>query len=650
MAQERKWHRVGTKDPLDDNSVTSVAAGVKAICLAKFEGTYYALDNHCPHQGGPLGEGLIENGYVRCPWHGYEYAPQDGSPPGGYDDRVETYPLEIRDDGIYVAVKEQTAAETISNQMMRVATEWGIEACFGMVGHSNLAVADAIRSEEENGKLRFIGVRHEGAASFAASGYAKLTGKPAMCLGIAGPGSTNLLTGLWDAKVDRAPVIALSGQVQTQVLGPGAFQEIDLSAAFNSVADWSQTVLTNANASELMALAIKHAVVNRDVAHLIFPDEVAFAPALHPRPATPRKGRIGASAIAPPQAELDDAVQMIKDARLVTIIMGHGAKSCRDEIIALAERIEAPVITTFKAKGFIPDSHPLACGVLGRSGTIVGSTMMGRADVLLVFGASFSNHTGISKTKKIIQVDFDRMALGKFHPVDSPLWGDIGITCAAISNALDKASYSFDRSYVRREIAGRWQLWRAEKAARARQSDADGVNSALLFHKMSEIVPEGAVISVDVGNNTYSFGRYFETRPGQECLMSGYLGSIGFAFPAAIGAAVAAVDRPVWAVAGDGGFGQYAMELTTAVQYELPIKLVLLNNSEIGKISKEQRGVKLPVWATRLVNPNFAEFARSCGAWGKRVAHNDEVLAGLEELRRSDGPGVLEVMTDALKI
>ena len=650
MTRKTEWHRVAEADPLEDNSVTSVAAGVKALCLAKFEGRYYALDNHCPHQGGPLGEGLIENGYVRCPWHGYEYAPQDGSPPGGYDDRVETYPLEQRDDGIYVALEPLADADTISNQMMEVATDWGIEACFGMVGHSNLALADAIRAEEDKGKLRFIGVRHEGAASFAASAYAKLTGVPAMCLGIAGPGSTNLLTGLWDAKVDRAPVIALSGQVQTQVLGPGAFQEIDLAAAFNSVAEWSQTVLSNRNASELMALAIKHALVQRDVAHLIFPDEVAFSPGLHPRPATPRAGRISAAKIRPPGAQLDEATRLIEEARLVTIIMGHGAKDFRDEIIALAERIEAPVITTFKAKGFIADDHPLACGVLGRSGTIVGSTMMGRADVLLVFGASFSNHTGISQNKKLIQVDSDRMTLGKFHAVDIPLWGDIGETCAALAEALAGSDCAEQRHYVRREIAGRWQLWRAEKAQRARESDEGGINSARLFAEMSAVLPEGAVIAVDVGNNTYSFGRYFEAKRGQECLMSGYLGSIGFGLPAAIGAAVAAPERPIWAVAGDGGFGQYAMELTTAVQHDLPIKLVLLNNSEIGKISKEQRGVNVPVWATSLVNPNFAEFARSCGAWGLRVSRNDDVRAGLEQLSAAAGPGLLECMTDVLKI
>ena len=650
MTQKTEWHRVADADPLDDNSVTSVAAGVKALCLAKFEGEYYALDNYCPHQGGPLGEGLIENGFVVCPWHGYEYAPQDGSPPGGYDDRVESYPLELREDGIYVAVERETPSDTISKQMMEVASDWGISACFGMVGHSNLALADAIRAEEEKGSMRFIGVRHEGAASFAASGYAKLTGRPAMCLGIAGPGSTNLLTGLWDAKVDRAPVIALSGQVQTQVLGPGAFQEIDLSAAFNSVAEWSQTVLGNQNASELMALAIKHAVVKRDVSHLIFPDEVAFAPGSDPRPKTAHEGRISAARIRPPQGQLDEAAGAIEEARLVTIILGHGAKDFKDEIIKLAEMIEAPVITTFKAKGFIADDHPLACGVLGRSGTIVGSTMMGRADVLLVFGASFSNHTGISQTKKTIQVDSDRMTLGKFHPVDIPLWGDIGVTCEALCAALEGSNCAETRHYVRREIAGRWQLWRDEKAHRARESDEGGINSARLFAEMSAVLPEEAVIAVDVGNNTYSFGRYFETKRGQECLMSGYLGSIGFGFPAAIGAAVAAPDRPIWAIAGDGGFGQYAMELTTAVQYELPIKLVLLNNSEIGKISKEQRGVHVPVWATTLVNPHFAEFARSCGAWGKRVSRNDDIRAGLEELSAIDGPGVLECMTDVLKI
>lgn len=647
-----QWHKVADKGAVADGHVQALVAGHQPICLTRYQGDVHALDNHCPHQGGPLGEGFIdERGYVICPWHGYEYSAVDGAPPPGFDDRVDTFPVEEREDGIYVGIEPQIPDYTIAKQMMEVAVDWGLTHIFGMVGHSNLGVADGIRVQEEAGKMRFIGVRHEGAAAFAASGYAKLTGKPAACLGIAGPGSTNLITGLWDAKVDRVPIIALSGQVQTQVLGPGAFQEVDLASAFNAVAEWSQTVLNKNNASELMALAIKHAVVNRDVAHLIFPDEIAFQPALEPRPETPRHGRISTTEIAPPHAQLQEAVDMIKESRITAIVVGKGTKPFVNEIMELAEMIEAPILTTFKAKGLVPDNHPLACGVLGRSGTPVAAFMMNRADTMLVLGASFSNHTGIADYKQLIQVDSDRMVLGKFHPVDVPLWGDIGVTVNQMIEALRDTKGTYNRDYIRREVAGRWKQWRTEKSDRAAAGDENGINSAFLFEKMGDVVPENAVIAVDVGNNTYSFGRYFETKAGQELLMSGYLGSIGFAFPAAIGAAVAVEgERDVWAVAGDGGFGQYTMEFTTAVNYDLPIKLVLLNNSEIGKISKEQRGVKLPVWQTNLVNPNFAEFAVMCGGWGKRVSTEAELQAGLEELAAINQPAILEVMTDVLKI
>lgn len=647
-----QWHKVADVDALEDGHVTAVQAGKQPICLTRFEGEYHAIDNHCPHQGGPLGEGLIDDrGWVICPWHGYEYSPVDGNAPEGFDDHAESFPLEVRDDGIYVATEPEESDDTISKQMMEVAADWGLEVIFGMVGHSNLGVADAIREQVEKGKMRFYGVRHEGAASFAASGYAKITGQPAACLGIAGPGSTNLLTGLWDAKVDRVPIIALSGQVNTQVLGPGAFQEVDLASAFNAVAEWSQTVISNENASDLMALAMKHAVVNRDVAHLIFPDEVAFAEGLQPRPETPRHGRISTTKIAPPLAQVDEAIDLIKESKITAIVVGKGAKPFCDEIMALAEIIEAPILTTFKAKGLVPDTHPLACGVLGRSGTPVASFMMNRADTMLVFGASFSNHTGIASYKKLIQVDTDRMTLGKFHPVDVPIWGDIGRTVAILKERLQNTKGTYNRDFIRREVTGRWKIWRQEKNDRAAAGDENGLNSSYLFREMSAVVPEQAAIAVDVGNNTYSFGRYFETKSGQELIMSGYLGSIGFAFPAAMGAWAAVGDkRPVWAVAGDGGFGQFTMEFTTAVKYGMNIKLVLLNNSEIAKISKEQRGAQVDVWATSLVNPNFAEFAQMCGGWGKRITSEADLRAGLDELAAIDGPGILEIMTDPMKI
>ena len=193
------------------------------------------------------------------------------------------------------------------DQMVDVMLDWGVNTVFGMVGHSNLGLADAFYRAEQDKRLRYIGIRHEGAAAFAASGYAKLTGRPAACFTIAGPGATNLLTGLWDAKVDRVPVLALTGQVKTQVLGPGAFQEVPLDKAFDAVTTWGQTVLRPENATELMALALKHAIIKRDVTHLIFPDEVQTMPATEKTIPRPKTGRIAHTQITPPAADIEKA-------------------------------------------------------------------------------------------------------------------------------------------------------------------------------------------------------------------------------------------------------------------------------------------------------------------------------------------------------
>jgi len=252
------WYKALERDELPEGRVKPVTCGLATVCMTHYQGRYAALDNDCPHQKGPLGEGSIENGFLRCPWHGWDYHPTTGKPPGGYDDGVATHPVETRDDGVYVALEEKASpVRTVSDVMVETMLEWGVHDVFGMVGHSNLGLADALRVQEAKGHLRFFGVRHEGAAAFAASAYAKLTGNPAACLSIAGPGATNLLTGLWDAKVDRAPVLALTGQVDTQVLGPGAFQELDLAAAYAPVAAWSQTVLSTSRHAELVSLAMK---------------------------------------------------------------------------------------------------------------------------------------------------------------------------------------------------------------------------------------------------------------------------------------------------------------------------------------------------------------------------------------------------------
>ena len=641
-----EWHRVDPGD-LEVGHVTTVVADQRAIAITRTPAGWGALANNCPHQGGPLGDGEIDDrGWLICPWHGYEYDPRDGHPPEGYGDDAGCFRIEDRDDGLYVELPVLEDEPSLMDQMVDVMTDWGVDSVFGMVGHSNLGLAEALEHAEEDGRLTFYGVRHEGAAAFAASGYAKLTGRPAACFAIAGPGATNLLTGLWDAKVDRVPILALTGQVNTQVLGPGAFQEIPTAAAFEAVAEWSQTVLVSENASELMALALKHAIIQRDVAHLIFPDDTQNLAGLENPPARPKGGRISTISITPPAAELEQAVAMLEKAERPVIVVGNGARPYRDEIVALAEHIDAPVLTTFKAKGIIPDDHPLGTGPLGRSGTPISAGIMGLADVLLVFGASFSNHTGISRKKPTIQVDFDRMMLGKFHPVDVPIWGEIGVTCRLLAERLSKQ----DRPEIRRDIADRKERWRTEKARRAEFRDPQGrMHPAKLFEVMSRVVPEDAVMPVDVGNNTYAYGHYFETKPGQDVIMSGYLGSIGFAFPAALGAwAAVGGGRKVVSISGDGGFGQYLADFTTAVKYNMDITHVLLNNDELGKISREQIGAQRPVWQTSLVNPGFAEYARLCGGEGFRVDSPDELESALEAAIAVTGkPSLVEVIVSA---
>jgi thiamine pyrophosphate-dependent acetolactate synthase large subunit-like protein len=451
------------------------------------------------------------------------------------------------------------------------------------------------------------------------------------------------LTGLWDAKMDRVPILALTGQVDTQVLGPGAFQEVDLAAAFRSVAAWSQTVLASSRHAELMTLALKHAILERDVAHLVCPNEVQTLTVAEDEAASGPEGRRTPLDVSPPPQSLDKATVLLRSSKQPAIIVGHGARFQMKSILALAEALNCPVITTFKGKGLIPDDHPLACGVLGRSGTLIASHFMNASDLLLVFGASFSQHTGITSSRPTIQVDFDPMVLGKFHAVTVPVYGEIGITAGLILDVVrDKAGPWHDR---RAEIAEKWQTWRADKRAREAVDQGKGLSSAALFSALGRHVPPDAVVAVDVGNNTYSFGRYFECKR-QSILMSGYLGSIGFGYPAAMGAWAAAPDRPIVAVTGDGGFGQYMGELCTAVKYEMKITHILLNNRELGKISKEQRASRLPVWETSLHNPDFAKYAENCGAMGLSVSRPQELDEALEKAFAHPGPCLLEVATD----
>jgi pyruvate oxidase len=642
MSSEETWFRVGDSDMIDVGSVTVVQAGHHTVALSRSDEGWGAIANRCPHQGGPLGEGFIEDCWLICPWHGWEYDPVSGETPGPFDDKVESYRVEQRVDGIYVRVDEpEEHDETLMTQLVDRITERGVDTVFGMVGHSNLGFADALRSAELAGDLRFIGIRHEGAASFAASAYGKLTGRPAVCFSIAGPGATNLYTGMWDAKISTTPLLAITGQIPTQKLGTRAFQEVPLVEALGPAAGWSKR-MSASDGPQVATEMINYAITQRDVAHLVIPDDVQTLPASSDQPQGPSHVP---NALMLTALDAERIADLLEGSDNPLFVLGRGAARSAPQILALAEQIDAAVATTFPAKGCIPETHPLATGVLGRSGTPISAAMQTRSDLIIVFGGGMAPHTGITDKRTVVRIDTDPLASRRnTHNVEVFALADAGNAADTIAERCSNV----DRPELKAWLANRWEWWRERKASR-REVDADGrLTSAAVFEDLGRRIPHNAVVALDVGNTTYSFGRYFEA-DGQRIVMSGWLGSIGYALPAAIGAAAAYPDLTIVAVAGDGGFGQYAMELSTVAKYALNIKVVLLSNDELGKITAEQQLADTHVWATSLKNPSWSAMAASLDLFGRRATTPEELEVGMADLFAHDGPGLLEVRSSRLQ-
>ena len=537
-----------------------------------------------------------------------------------------------------------TQTETLSETLAQTLSNWGVKWVFGMVGHSNLGTADAIRKQTQKGDMNFVAIRHEGAGAFAASGYGKLMDKPSAVLTIAGPGATNLLTGVYDASLDSAPLIALTGQIPTKELGWKAFQEIDLEKSFADAVSAQYTLSANSQVGDLATSACRNAILKKSPVQIILPDDVQVVPSS--QKAGSPQGTIFSARPSPSFAEMESASEILKSAKLPIIVVGNGCKNAMKEVLNFAETLSIPIATTYRAKGFLPDTHPLACGVIGRSGTAVANRIASDSDLIIGLGCSFSKHSEIPKGKKIVQIDINANSLGRLRRIDCGLVGDIAETLPMLCSMLKQKT-----SYLPREaeISAFWEEWRIEKTKRANAID-NAITPACVCQALSKTVPQNAIVSVDVGNVAYSVGRYFESTD-QRFLLSFYLGSIGVGLPSAIGAWCATQEkdspmrnRPVVAIVGDGGLGQYLAEWTTVAKYNMDIKCVVFNNSELAKISKEQRNAHYDVWETSLVNPSFAEFAKLCGTNAVRLSNPETLEQDLVKAMSEKGACLIEII------
>jgi len=531
--------------------------------------------------------------------------------------------------------EEKTQGTTVSDVLIAQIAEWGVQYVLGVPGTSTLGVVEAVR---KNDKVQYLQVRHEQTAAFMASAYGKLTGHVAACLTVSGPGATNLATGLYDASLDHSPVLVLSGMVVRQYIGPGSLQEIDQHSFFEPICVFNKTLMTPEQTTMLATLAVKHALLDRGVSNIGIPNDVQKLP--YETQILPFEGRMPNLAFGQEDSLVEKAAKIIDHAERPAIIAGFGAMGQGTKLLKLATKISAPIVTTFRAKGIIDENNALYVGSHGGIGSTAAATLVRKADLLIVIGSSFSELTQIPK-KKTVQIDINMKMIAKNYPVEVGLLGNSAVLIPQLTENVKKKQ---NTAYLN-EITQLKQEWLKQL-----QREADGSSKPIrppyIMKVLNEKIADDAVISLDVGENCWWFGRNFQMKKTQKMVMSGYLASMGFGLPGAMAAAVAYPDRQIVCIAGDGGFSMVMADFLTVLKYRMPVKVFVLNNQSLGMIKQEQKVEGYKIWQTELYNPNFADFAEHSGGTGIKVTEPGELEAAVDKALSAKKPVIVDIETD----
>ncbi|MCW4001217.1 MAG: thiamine pyrophosphate-binding protein [Candidatus Bathyarchaeota archaeon] len=534
------------------------------------------------------------------------------------------------------AAAEKKVETTVSDVLIGQIAAWGVKFVFGIPGTSTLGVVDAIRKTE--GKVQYIQVRHEEAAAFMASAYGKLTGHIAAVLGISGPGATNLVTGLYDAQLDHAPVLALTGMVPRKHIGKGSLQEIDQQAFFEPLSVYNKTLMTEDQTATLATLAIKHALLDQGVAHIGIPNDVQKLP--YSAEVLPFEGRMPNMAYGQEDWVIENAAQAVDEAERPVILMGFGCRGQGTKLLALADKIGAPIMSTFRAKGFVDDSEPLYVGCHGGVGSTAAGQLMEKTDLLIAVGSSFADLSQIPK-RRMIQIDINPLMLARRYPVEVGLLGNSAVL---IPKLTEKVMQKDNPDYAA-EIKQLKQAWlnQLEKEADA---SAKPIRAPYIMKVLTEKLSADAVISLDVGENCWWFGRNFRMKRSQKMVMSGNLATMGFGLPGALAAAFAYPGRQIVCVTGDGGLTMMLGDFLTAHKYGLPVKVFVVNNKHLGMIMQEQKVEGYRGWQTELHDFSFAKFAEVSGGLGIKVTEPADLPQAVDRALKSEKPAIVDIDTD----
>jgi pyruvate dehydrogenase (quinone) len=547
-------------------------------------------------------------------------------------------------------------SQTVGDQLLeRLASAWGVERIYGYPGDGINGIIGAFG--HGGPAPRFTQVRHEEMAAFMACAHAKFTGRPGVCLATSGPGAIHLLNGLYDAKLDHQPVVAIVGQQARAGLGGNYQQEVDLQTLFKDVAhEYVETAMTAAQIRHLVDRAMRIALAERTVTCIIVPNDLQEEDAVETPPHA--HGTVHSSAgwtpprVTPPEDELRKAAEVLNTGERVAMLVGAGALHATQEVIEVADALGAGVAKALLGKAALPDDLPFVTGSIGLLGTKPSWDLMQECDTLLMVGSSFPYSEFLPEEGQArgVQIDLDGRMLGIRYPMEVQLVGDSAQTLRAL---LPHLGYKTDRSWRERiesEVRDWWEL----VEARAGQP-ADPVNPQLVFHELSQRLPDGAIVTSDSGSAANWFARDLRLRAGMMASLSGTLATMGPGVPYAIAAKFAHRTRPVIALVGDGAMQMNGMaELITVAKYrrEWPdqrLIVLVLNNRDLNQVTWEQRAMsgdpKLEA-SQDLPDIPYARYAELIGLHGIRVDDPDQVGAGWDEALAADRPVVYEVVTD----
>ncbi|AJC25030.1 pyruvate oxidase [Bacillus velezensis] len=525
-------------------------------------------------------------------------------------------------------------SKTAGHVMTELLEQWGVGHIYGIPGDSINEFIEELRHERNN--LTFIQTRHEEVAALAAAAEAKLTGQIGVCLSIAGPGAVHLLNGLYDAKADGVPVLAIAGQVASDEIGRDSFQEIKLEQMFEDVAVFNQQVHTAEALPDLLNQAIRTAYSKKGVAVLTVSDDL-FAQKIKREPVYTSPIYLKAD-IEPKKEHLVTCAQYINNAKKPVILAGQGLKSAKEELLAFADKAAAPIVITLPAKGVVPDSHPHFLGNLGQIGTKPAYEAMEECDLLIMLGTSFPYRDYLPDDTPAIQLDSDPAKIGKRYPVNAGIVSDAALGLKELTEYIE---YKEDRRFLDACTEHMKHWWK--EIEKDETEATHPLKPQQVIARLQDAAAEDAVLSVDVGTVTVWMARHFKMKK-QDFIVSSWLATMGCGLPGAIAASLAEPERQSIAICGDGGFSMVMQDLPTAVKYKLPITVVILNNENLGMIEYEQRVKGNIDYVTQLQNMDYAAFAKSCGAKGIKVTKHEELAPAFHEALNSNEPVVIDAV------